>query len=175
MRETVAFFTDAGQVLATAGALDGLRNLAFNTALPGGFTECTCEVPLSFTRGWNVKEGQKIAVYDGLAQVYVGRLEALGRSVDLSGPLHKGWRKVTAYGYYSNLSQRTYTANYASGSPYASDIIRHMLATYCPLVSGDYSQIESPGVPLAPIEWTSAYCNTVIDDLLGYGDSQTPP
>lgn len=176
MKEQVYILDRNGyQVPNTAGALAHIRNLSWRTQIPGGYADCDFEMPLHFLRGWDVRPGYTLAVYDGLQCLWYGRIEDHIRYAQIQEPLHNGWRKIRAFGYGQTLKQRLYSRTFSSGTVYASDVIRDMLAQSLPLVAADLTDIGNPGVNLQPISWTNTKCDVVMEQLLKYGDSSTPP
>jgi hypothetical protein len=159
---------DGDQVLnAASGALTQARNVSWRTLVPGGYGDCTFEVPVPYRRGWDVREGQRVAVYDGLKQLYAGRIETITRT--------RAWRKVTAFGYGININQRLFTGSFNAGTVYADEILRAMATQAAPCISVNHIGIQSPGVNLVPVSWTNEYIKNVIDQLSKLGDNQTPP
>ena len=176
MLETIQVYDRSGyEVPNDYGALVRPRNLSWRTQIPGGYADCTFEVPLGFIHNWAVGNAYKLDVRRGNTQVFVGRLEDLTRHQALPGDLSQGWRKVAAYGYGQNLMQRLRTAAYAEGTVYASDILRAALWGSCPLISMNHDNIASTGINVQPVSWTNAYVSALLTDLLKYGDSAATP
>ncbi len=176
VRERIYIYDRSGnQILNAAGALSKARGLSFQTQVPGGYGPCSFEVPLHFLRGWDVGLAHTLRVYDGLTDVYTGRIEDLTKYVDLPGRMVNGWRRITAIGFHQNLAQRLATLSYPSGTTTASTVLFDVLGSVIPMVSADANDIQDPGVNLVPISWTNQYATQILDDLLKYGDTETPP
>jgi len=173
--QLVALDRNNNVVPNATGALARARNISWRTAVPGGHVDLTCEVPMDFLRSWDVKLAYKLAAHDGLQRLWVGRIEDLTPYIDLPADLADGWRQIAAFGYGLTLSQRLFSASYASGTVYANEVIRAMAASAVPLISVGSDTVQCPNLNLVPISWTNEFAQRVIDQLLKYGDNQSPP
>jgi len=172
-RELVTAYDRSGlQVSDPSAALNRAYGLSWRTGLPGGFLDCSFMVPLALLREWAVKEAYTIRVWDGGRLMFVGILEDLMRSINLPNSLGRGTRQVTAFGFYVNVVQRSYTGVHAADD--GNTIIQTVLGN-CPLVSVDYSLVTGLDRNLGAIEWTDTPVSDVIRDVVDFGDNATPP
>ncbi len=174
MRERLYAYDRSGNLIPNSiGALERAYDVSWRTRVPGGYEDLTFKVDMPFLRKWDVGLAYKIAAYDGSRLLWVGRIEDQTPEVNLPGDLGRASRQIAAYGYGQNLVQRLFSANYPGGTIYADEIIRAMAMTAVPLIG--IGNVQSPLVNLVPISWTNAVAQQVIEQLLKYGDSQTPP
>jgi hypothetical protein len=145
---TVSVYDAAGNLVRWRGGAvrDNVRRLRFSSGLPGGFLACEFEMATPTARHWPVQAGFRCVVSLGQDVVWWGWVE------DITTRQRGGqrWLAVQALGPWQQVNQRLITLDYVDiNSTY---VLRDMLATYCPDLSTDYSQLENSGVPLT-IDW----------------------
>lgn len=166
--QVVAYDHD-GMARNVDGLLNRHQNLRFRTGLPGGFLDCTFEIPgLDTLPPW-LSEGDTIRIMGGNNCVFDGMIEDTRRVV---GPRGSSLG-VTALGWYRNLMTRVYTGAFTASE--SDHIIKSALRASCPLISHNYEDIEDAGQNLGSVSWTNEWVAQVVEDLRKLGDDQTPP
>lgn len=167
---TVSVYDNNGNLVRWRGGAvrDNVRGLRFGTGLPGGFLGCQFEVAAPTARHWPVQAGYRCVVRLGLDVVWWGWVE------DIAARQRGGerWLAVQALGPWQQVTQRLITLNYADiNSTY---VLRDMLATYCPDVSNDYSELDNSGVPLT-VNWQHKRLVELVKLVCDTGDAARAP
>lgn len=167
---TVSVYDNNGNLVRWRGGAvrDNVRGLRFGTGLPGGFLGCRFELGLTAARHWPVQAGYRCVVHLGMDVVWWGWVE------DVVTRQRGGqrWLAVQALGPWQQVTQRLITLDYADiNSTY---VLRDMLATYCPDVSNDYSELDNSGVPLT-VNWQHKRLVELVKLVCDTGDAARAP
>ena len=141
------------------------HGLTFTTKLPGGFGMARFQIPESLSRGWERLINQtfyRVVIRDGLKVVFEGRIEDIG--------LTAGLTKITAFGYYANLTDVPYTsADNQVWSTTVSDIL-----DTCLQISADRTNLTATDITVdlgGDDSYLDIYPKELIAKLLPFGDS----
>ena len=137
------------------------EELCFSTVVPGGFANCSFKLrgELSFLLDIysNAPEG-KLQVYGVDSRVAWEGL-VLGVSIPREGKI-----EVVAMGYWGTLSRQYYYHSAATTNIKA--IIQDILATKCPSISSDYSNIADPLQTASQYFYQDEKPSNIIPDLV---------
>ena len=124
-----------------------IRELRFSTALPGGFADASFVVLPPASGVWPVTQGQKVVISLGRRVAWWGWVEDVQRRVRGRVEL----LEVQCLGPYQEVQQRLIASVNYTSDQIGSAAVRAELASNCPEISSDYSQIDSSNVIIGPL------------------------
>jgi hypothetical protein len=157
---------DGANLLRGATGGQGIKNLSFSSALPGGFSAASFRLERPTVRHWPGRAGLKVVIRRGLRTLWWGWIEDVqraqrGRIEEIS---------VTCLGPWQVLLQRLTSPTY-SGTLYGQQAIAVELESCCPELSGDYARLDATGVNIAPLTWSNQPVADLVRLVCDAGDA----
>lgn len=145
------------------------RNLVYSSALPGGYYQCSFELPLAIRKWLSAREAFEIDVKCGKQLAWAGRLtDPTWHSGD------GGLRRFGAMGIWAALQQRWLDSLAAETGETATGLLQRAFRLV-PFLSPNYAKWEETGFALGGKSWTRKDLQTITSDAVKLGDDQTPP
>ncbi len=151
-RLDVAIYDDDGTSLLreSTGGRYGVRELQFESGLPGGFLSASFQLPNPTARNWPGRPGLRTIVRRGNRVLWWGWIEDIRRMV--RGGVEG--LQVTCMGPWQQLLERYCSPNYA-GTLYGDAALATELYASCPEISPNYTGLAQTLVNVAPLTWTN--------------------
>lgn len=144
-----------------------VQGLRFTTKLNGGFYLCSFRLMADLPAAWEwitKRVFYRLVITDNYKTIWEGRIEDLG--------LTEGAASITAYGYYSNLSDIPYVTAYNAN---ADVVIKAVLTAAATQINSDQTHIDATGGPAitsgAAASYLDIYPKQIVEKLLAFYDS----
>jgi len=140
--------------------------LRFGSRLHGGFHICNFRLRADMAQAWSWitdKLFRRITISDNKRVIWEGRIEDISMTAGEVG--------VTAYGFYSHLSDQPYSTAYNTT---ADAIIKAALTAVCPKINSDQSNIAATNITItsaAGDDYLDLNVQELVEKMLDFSDS----
>lgn len=164
--EVKLYNRDLASPTLVADITERIQGLKFSTRLNGGYHICTFSIKEDIGFAWQRVTSRpfyRLLITDRYQTLWEGRLEDF--------EINQGRVKVTAYGYYANLSDVPYATAY---NDTATNVLKAALTAACTQISSDQTNMAATGISIpstAGEDYLDITPQELVEKLLAFSDA----